>query len=202
MKKLLENKLAAIILAGGQSSRMGQDKALIMIDGIPLLEKICQIARECTSEVYVITFWPERYSSIIPTQCHLIREVLLTGENQPHGPLVGFAQALTQVKREWVLLLACDLPCLTASVLQKWLITLNIVSEDIQAVLPRRHGRWEPVCGFYRRDCLSSLNQFIQQGGRAFQVWLQTISIQELVLDNPRILFNCNSPEDLQEIQI
>ena len=110
-------KLTAIVLAGGQSARMGKDKALIPIDGVPLIGKICNIAKACSDRVYVVTSWPERYREIIPTDCQLIPEVPIPGENQPNGPLVGFTQGLNRVESDWVLLLACDLPKLRADVL-------------------------------------------------------------------------------------
>jgi molybdopterin-guanine dinucleotide biosynthesis protein A len=200
METATKSDLTAIILAGGKSSRMGQDKALIPVGGVPLLRKICLIAGECANQVQVITFWPERYASIIPNHCDLIREVLLPNYTQPHGPLVGFGQGLTQVNTTWVLLLACDLPFLTASVIGKWVNCLPMISEDIQAVLPRQNDRWEAVCGLYRSNCLSSLNQFIAQGGRAFQPWLKTIPVQKLIVDDPKVLFNCNNLEDLQQV--
>jgi molybdopterin-guanine dinucleotide biosynthesis protein A len=102
--------LTGIVLAGGQSSRMGRDKALIPIQGVPLLRRVCEVALNCTSEVYVITPWPERYQDILPDACRVVREVPLPGETQSQGPLVGFAQGLAQVETDWVLLLACDLP--------------------------------------------------------------------------------------------
>lgn len=200
METFPKNSITAIVLAGGQSSRMGQDKALINFRGVPLLKHICLIATECAESVYVITPAIERYQSILPNGCQLIREVALPGETFPHGPLVGFAQGLAQVQTEWVLLLACDLPYLTASEIQNWSISLATVSPEVIALVPRRNNRWEPLCGFYRRSCLNLLNEFIQQGGRSFQGWLTQHPVEELLVPDSRLLFNCNTPEDLADI--
>lgn len=200
METFSKSSITAVVLAGGQSSRMGQDKALIILRGVPLLRRICLLAKECAVCVYVITPAIERYQSILPNECQLIREVPLPKETLPHGPLVGFAQGLTHVKTEWVLLLACDLPCLTSSEVQNWSKSLPTVSKDIIAVLPRRDNRWEPLCGFYRRSCLELLNEFIWQGGRSFQSWLTQHPVQELSVSDPQILFNCNTPDDLASI--
>ncbi len=201
--------LSAIVLAGGQSSRMGRDKARIPVQGVPLLRQVCDVALTCTCEVYVVTPWPERYQDILPAACHVIPEVPLPGETKPHGPLVGFAQGLAQVETDWVLLLACDLPQLQANVLQSWVTQLDKTADDAMpeavreatiALLPRHPKGWEPLCGFYRRQCLPMLTQFIDEGGRSFQRWLGQHLVQELPLSNTQLLFNCNTPADLERI--
>lgn len=189
--------LAAIALAGGQSSRMGQDKALLELDGIPLLQRTYQIARQCADPVYVVTPWAERYRSILPADCQFIQETWQPGATQSPGPLIGFAQALPQVQTEWVLLLACDLPHLKLAVLQNWIAALENASGEAIALLPKNpQGWWEPLCGFYRCHCLPELTAFIQTGGRSFQKWLANQPVQELTLADTQLLFNCNTPEE------
>ncbi len=186
------NKLTAIVLAGGKSSRMGRDKALIPIQGIPLLQRVCGIAAQCADIVYIITPWPERYQHLLLPNCHFIQEQPLS-----HGPLVGFYQGLAQVQTDWVLLLACDLPRLRVEVLQTWIAELDTVTDEAIAVLADHPLGWEPLCGFYRRRCLPQLLEFINQGGRSFQQWLRQHPVQVLPLPEPQMLFNCNTPEDL-----
>ena len=195
-------KIITIVLAGGQSSRMGRDKALLEIDGVSLLQRTCQIARHCTDEVYIVTPWGDRYAALLPQGCQIILEQPLqhplAPENKSQGPLVGFAQALEQVQANWVMLLACDLPCLKVDVLQAAIAQLPQVPETAIAFLPRQTKGWEPLCGFYRHHCLVPLQEFIRQGGRSFQPWLNQHSIYPLKLTDPQILFNCNTPEDLR----
>jgi molybdopterin-guanine dinucleotide biosynthesis protein A len=195
MKTFSKNNLSAIILAGGKSSRMGTDKALIPIQGIPMLKRLATLAQEYTTDVYIITSWPKRYQSIIPPNCYLIQEVCLSEETQ--GPLVGFGQALPHIKTSWVWLLACDLPNLTSPDILPWFTYLETVPEKAIALLPRHPKGWEPLCGFYRYSCLDSLQKFINSGGRSFQIWLQKEVISELPISNYQILLNCNTPEDL-----
>ncbi len=187
--------LTAIILAGGQSSRMGQDKALIVFEGLPLLKRICLAAQAITSQVYIITSWPERYRVIIPKNCQLLQET------QPHqGPLIGFAQALPHVQTEWVLLLACDLPYLTPTALRDWAINLEQINSDAIALLPRSQKGWEPLSGFYRASCFPLLQSYIAQGGKSFQGWLREHLVTELAISDRHLLFNCNTVKDLQEL--
>jgi molybdopterin-guanine dinucleotide biosynthesis protein A len=118
---------------------------------------------------------------------------------------VGFAQGLSHLRQiqpqlEWVLLLACDLPYLQPQILQNWMTRLPTAESDTIALLPRHdQGWWEALCGFYRCRCLESLESFIPEGGRSFQRWLSRQSVQELPLSDPQMLFNCNTPDDIQK---
>lgn len=190
--------LSAVVLAGGKSSRMGEDKALIKFEGKPLLTKICCVALECASQVYIITSKAEKYQEILPSGCLVIRE---NPQPSPQGPLIAFSQALRFIETPWVLLLACDLPKLTATPVQQWSQQLVDCPEEAIAFLPKNTAGWEPLCGFYRRCCLESLTSYIESGGKSFQGWLSTHLVQEIPLDNFDILFNCNTKEDLAQIQ-
>lgn len=200
---MTNNKLTAIILAGGKSSRMGQDKAMLPVDGIPLLLRVYQVAAACANTIYVVTPWQERYQDLLPPNCLFLREELLRGETngelQTHGPIIGFAQGLAQVQTEWVLLLACDLPKLRVEILQTWIEKLDSVREDALTYLVQHSKGWEPLCGFYRKSCLPSLNEFINQGGRSFQEWLQQNTVEVYPSPDPAMFFNCNTPSDLGE---
>jgi molybdopterin-guanine dinucleotide biosynthesis protein A len=207
-----EPHLTAIVLAGGKSSRMGQDKALLQVGNVPMLQHVCQVAQQCTDAVYVVTPWVDRYRQMIGESVQFIQEQLSTDKFlAQHGPLVGFAQGLAYLQQtqtenaqmpEWVLLLACDLPYIDANILQGWMKQLPQADESTIALLPRHsQGFWEPLCGFYRSTCLSSLEAFIPGGGRSFQRWLSHQEVQELALPTPKMLFNCNTPDDLEKAE-
>jgi molybdenum cofactor guanylyltransferase len=197
----VQNMITAIVLAGGESSRMGQDKALLAIGNHILLSQICLIARECTSRVYVVTPWIEKYQEILPAGCELIREKLLSPKNNSNTPLIGFIQGLRLVNTEWVLLLACDLPQLHSSQVKQWSKSLASVLPTEIALLPSHPKGWEPLCGFYRRDCLPLLEAYLAEGGQSFQRWLAQHSVRELPVSDRNCLFNCNTPEDLASLQ-
>ncbi|MEM9508129.1 MAG: molybdenum cofactor guanylyltransferase [Cyanobacteria bacterium P01_E01_bin.35] len=197
MTKLIKDKITALILAGGESSRMGKDKALLQIDGKTLLTHVCLLANECASQTYVVTPWIEKYQHVVPSSCQLLREQLVL-DTTSNTPIIGFAQGLQSVKTEWTLLLACDLPYLSSSQVKQWSLALATVLPTEIALLPRNAERWEPLCGFYRRSCLPSLTMHINHGGQSFQTWLNCSAVQELAIADRNSLFNCNTPEDLQ----
>ena len=190
--------LIALVLAGGKSSRMGKDKALIPWQGIPILERVCQTAESCCQQVYILTPWPERYQPLLREDYQYLEE-----SNPGLGPLVALAQGLTQITSDrsvdWVLLLACDLPQLETEILQTWINQLSQVPSETLALVPRQREGWEPLCGFYRPAVSTSLQNFINQGGRSFQTWLSDLPAQSLSVGEQaaEMLWNCNTPEDL-----
>lgn len=185
-----------LILAGGKSSRMGQDKALMPFAGVPMVKRVGLVGQECTDGVFMLSPWQERYAGIRGINWQFIVE------SEPgQGALGGLRQGLVYFSRlellpQWVLLLACDLPCLESRVVQKWRSQLVHLHRSCLALVPKDENRWEPLCAFYRMECLAVLQQ---SQTRSFQRWLGTIPTTAIVLDGATqgMLKNCNTPQDL-----
>ncbi|MGC1309177.1 MAG: molybdenum cofactor guanylyltransferase [Phormidesmis sp.] len=211
--------LSVLILAGGRSRRMGQDKALLSAgDGRSLLHKTAQVAQQLTPEVQVMTPWPERYGSAVPPGVKLIQERV--AKKSVRGPLVGFSQGWEQISSDWCLLLACDLPYLEAAVLERWWQWLAVQLAQSQAPpaqpmasLTTGVKGWEPLCGYYHRRCAPGLLRYLAEGEsvamdargdrnpfvnrtRSFQTWLKSLPIATYNAVPRRMLFNCNTPDD------
>lgn len=192
--------LVTLVLAGGRSSRMGQDKALLPWDGIPMLKRVGQVAAACTQQVFVLTPWPDRYQRILEPEW-----IQLTEPEPSQGPLMGLAQGFELLQpwvksHSWILVLACDLPCLQSEVLRTWATQLSQIPTEHCALVPCRNGRWEPLCAYYRPQCQPYLQQFTRSGGRSFQRWLNQLPVS-CITETPamaNMLWNCNTPSDYQ----
>jgi len=190
-------RVDGLILAGGRSSRMGRDKALIPIQGEPLLHRVGQVAADCCRRVWILSPWPQRYRAVVDPSWRLLTEA-----DPDRGPLHGLHQGVQQISKipeppEWILGLACDLPYLQVEILREWGKRLEQLPGDRLAVVPYRDDRWEPLCGWYRLECLSLLE--------SFQTWLNQIPAAriEIPSDHPRwdrMLWNCNTPADLADL--
>jgi len=212
-------KIIAIALAGGKSSRMGRDKALLEINGETLLFKTCQTALEVADAIYVVVHSQQQYEMVIanfPSKNTFTKSVSMIVDQQFDGALVGFWQGLQAISEptDWILLLACDLPNLQGDILQIWAAHLADLPESAIAYLPRHTNydskknpndnlrkQWEPLCGFYRGLCRDSLIEFINQGGRSFQKWLENLEVIEIENVSASMLFNCNTTEDFDSVQ-
>jgi molybdenum cofactor guanylyltransferase len=202
MKSKPQKLLAAIILAGGKSTRMGQDKALLTINNCSLLTHVCTVAQDSLNWVYVVTPWVVKYRDLIPPQVQLIEEKIVLPDRESNCPLIGFYQGLQQVTTEWILLLACDLPKLNSEAIQQWCQHLTTVTDSEIALLPKSEKGWEPLCGFYRRSCLPLIEVYLNDGGKSFQQWLAQYPIRELPISDRSVLFNCNTWEDWLKVRM
>ncbi|MEO1762858.1 MAG: molybdenum cofactor guanylyltransferase [Cyanobacteria bacterium J06629_18] len=186
--------ISSLILAGGQSSRMGTDKALVNYQGKPMLQRVYQVAAECTQQVYILTPWKERYQNILPSNCNYLIET-----QSGKGPVNGLSEGLEQISADWILLLACDLPLLNAEIIQNWINKLYQIPASKLALVPRRADIWEPMCGFYRKNIKTELDTFLKSGKRSFQEFFSSIEVETLEVDDKTdfMLLNCNYPGDL-----
>jgi molybdenum cofactor guanylyltransferase len=191
---------------------MGQDKAMIEIDDMPMIRRIYEAIASCRSpdcviatglkpsdqQIFVVTPWPQRYQPILPIDCHFI-----TDQQPDRGPLIAFAQAIAIIPSPWVFLVACDLPYLSTPLLQSWIDQLPSISSASIAYLPRHQSKgWEPLCGFYRQTCDRSVAAYVKSGGRSFQRWLLQHQVTELIVEDPMCLFNCNTQADLLALNL
>ena len=183
----------AVILSGGQSRRMGRDKSLVLWQGVPLLRRVYDVAAAVVGDVTVMTPWGDRYQEILPQGYRCLAD-----EHPGEGPLVALQQVLQEsnpAQVDWIWLLGCDLPCLDEAILQRWVNHLEHHSpQDLVAVARSPQG-WEPLCGFYRPQVLPQLQNFIAQGGRSFQNWLDQVPHVQIPLGEAEkeMLYNCNS---------
>ena len=101
-------QIDGFILAGGSSSHMGRDKALLDFAGVPLIVETVRLLEARVRKVTVVGS-PERYISL---GLHAVRDQIYGRDEARRGALVGIASALAVAQTPWNLILACDLPYL------------------------------------------------------------------------------------------
>ncbi|MBM6926536.1 molybdenum cofactor guanylyltransferase [Pseudoflavonifractor phocaeensis] len=181
----------AVILAGGRSSRMGRDKAVLELEGRSFLERLVRRYETAFDRVYVSS--PRRGTYTLPGAEEL--PDLRPGR----GPLAGLEAAFLSTAAETVFLTAVDLPFGDPA------LALHLTAElgEADACLIRRtDGEPEPLFAVYRRTCLPDLQACLEEGRGAMKALLDRLScrmVEESALegwDLDHILQNVNTPED------
>jgi molybdopterin-guanine dinucleotide biosynthesis protein A len=108
-------RVGGYVLAGGRSSRMGRDKALLELGGRPLIENAVMKLRRVCAEVHILAGAEGEHAG-------LARVGPLVHDLHPScGPISGIEAALMHTKRDWNLILAVDVPFLPTALLERWL---------------------------------------------------------------------------------
>ncbi len=144
-------RAAGFVLAGGRSSRMGQDKALLRLDGETLAACAVRKLREVCAEV-AIAGGSEGLQGLAP---------IVTDEIPRCGPLGGIVAALAQSSYEWNLFLGVDMPFVPQEVLR---MLLSTAGGPRRVVLAEAEGRLQPLCGVYSRNALPVLRGELEAG--------------------------------------
>lgn len=161
------SKVSGVILAGGKSSRMGQDKGMMYFKGQPMVSWVIQCMKEITPYISIST----NDHSYIKWGLPMIED-----HEKEQGPLAGLISSLSQVSYEDVLVLSCDMPFVEPFVLQRLLDE----SEGAEIVVPKIEGRVYPLCAYYKRSCLPKLKMLFEQGERRMQDVIKQFNCQEV----------------------
>jgi molybdopterin-guanine dinucleotide biosynthesis protein A len=183
------------IQAGGESSRMGRDKALLPLAGKPLIEHVLSKVADLGDELIITSNRPESLAYL---------GVKIASDRAPDGgTLQGLRTALAAATHPRVLVVACDMPFLNRPLLE---YLLDRSREGVDVVVPK-HGRYyEPLHAVYRRRVvLPEINASLAAGILRLNNLLPRVNVlaignEELDCFDPQRLsfFNINTPQDLQ----
>lgn len=147
--------LTGFVLVGGASRRMGSRKESLQIDGESMLERQIRVLRSVARRVLVVggaTGYLDRFDvSVVPDA--------VAGR----GPLGGIYTALVESRTEFNLVLGCDLPCVSHSLLG--CLALRAMAEGSDVTVPvSRDGRLQPLCAVFRRSVLYAVRTRLALG--------------------------------------
>ena len=188
--------LAAFVLAGGESARMGRNKALLELGGEPVIVRTAQLLASVVATAPVV---------VGSTRAQRSLGLRVLDDDWPGaGPLGGLATALRVSRAEWNLVVACDLPYLTGH----WLHFLveRARKSPADAVLAAHFKGVEPLCAMYHKRCEAALRSALEKGIRKVTDGLASLRIERIEpgewqrFDPDGSLFkNMNSPAEYEE---
>lgn len=205
----MTTKFSGYVLAGGKSSRMRMDKALLKIGGETFLERAARaLSPGCENRVKIVVNEKQKseFEKSLSSSLDFVFDLF-----PERGALGGIHAALKDCETEFAIILACDLPFVTASVIEA--LTKIAVSEPAvtaaaaAAIVPRQSdGREQPLCAVYRvKDCLPQLENLIGEKTSApAREFLRLVSArfveQKELSGDERLFFNVNHPADYASI--
>jgi molybdopterin-guanine dinucleotide biosynthesis protein A len=191
--------LSIAIQAGGESRRIGRDKALIPFHGVPLVQRIVERLAPLADELFVTTNNPQAYGFL---DAPLIPDIW-----PGMGALGGLYTALNTATLPLVAVVACDMPFVSPKLLAFQRDIL--LGSAVDAVIPSSENGLEPLHAVYRRQtCLPAVESALRQGQKRLIDWHPSVNVRllstaETKAHDPEGLafININSPEDLLQAE-
>ena len=183
----------AIILAGGESQRMGCDKATLALGEHSLLQRVVAIVQPLFPQL-LVSVRQLRPDIELPQIC----------DTQPNaGPLAGLCAALEKSTTPWIFAVATDMPFVQAALIEH----LALRRADFQAVVPVVAGHPQPLAAFYTVGALAVIQDLLAgDGKRSLRAALERLNVcyvdeSELRAADPglRSFFDLDTPEDLAQ---
>jgi molybdopterin-guanine dinucleotide biosynthesis protein A len=185
----------AAILAGGRARRLGgADKSTLRVGHATILERQLDALAGVADRVFVVAGDASAYAG---HALHVVPDRLPDA-----GALGGIYTALVEAESPHVLVIACDLPFLTAPLLAR---LAGLAGDDHDAVVPRTRDGRQPLCAVYARRLAETVRRQVESGHLKIQDLLEAIRLRELGPDDlarfdpdGRLFHNVNTPGDLE----
>ena len=181
---------AGWILVGGQSRRMGADKAMLRIEESQPLALVATAQLRLAGLQVSLVGDPVKYASLgLPVVPDL---------RPGCGPLAGIESALTATASDWNLIVACDLPSIRWELLSQ----LFDWTDGADAVIPRHaDSKLEPLCALYHRRALPVVQGALDAGTRRVTDAIGNLTLRYLPVADDRAFCNLNTPGDVARHQ-
>ncbi|NEW60104.1 molybdenum cofactor guanylyltransferase MobA [Sulfurovum sp. bin170] len=178
---------SAIIFAGGKSSRMGQDKALLPFGGYSTLAEYQYVKlSEIFDKVYI-----SAKSNKFDFDCSVIEDCY-----EESSPLVGIVSIFESLDIEEIFILSVDAPFIDIETIEK-LYENSISSKDV--IVAKSSFGVEPLCAIYRRTILSKAKELLEENNHRLQALLSSVETQIVEFDRDENFMNLNHPEEYQK---
>lgn len=182
----------AFVLVGGKSSRMGRDKALLELNGQPLIQRTADILNSLVA-ITTLVISARHPDQPVNTNPYSNFELPTLADRWPNvGPLGGIVTALAAAQTSWCVILACDMPFITT----EWITyLLGRIAESesnsdsvagIDVIIPKTERGLEPLCAIYRTSCAPNLTVALGRGIRQITSALAELNLKAITEDEWR----------------
>lgn len=146
----MNSNITAVILSGGKSSRIGEDKALFKISNLTLIERIYFLLNKLFNEVIIISNKPKRYEFL---NTKIYKDIF-----PGFGPLSGIHSGLTNSNTNLNFFISCDMPFVSKELIE-FLINIEF-NQDI--LIPKSNNNIHSLCAVYKKSCLDKAERLLK----------------------------------------
>jgi molybdopterin-guanine dinucleotide biosynthesis protein A len=187
----LNTEIEGVILAGGESKRMGTNKSLIKLKTKHLIEHVYDRLKAQVCHVSINTNQP---ITIFPENIQFKDRIL----NKP-GPLAGIQAGLFHAKKNWVQFCPNDSPFLPINLVEK--LSFCIKDKGPTIILPTLYDNLEPVFMLCHRSLIENLEDFISAGGRKMELWIKENNYKTVRFSDLKSFTNINNLSELSKVE-
>jgi molybdopterin-guanine dinucleotide biosynthesis protein A len=179
--------ISAYIIAGGRSTRFGEDKSLFPYLGKPMLERVVEVVRKVINKIAIIANDSERFAYLgLPCYDDVIAGI---------GSIGGLYSALTYADTDRSFIFACDMPELDPRLIEYMIA----ISGNYDVIVPLINGFYEPLHAVYSKSCLSVIQKNLKKGYRQIINFYNDVSVRavegdeiQVYADTKRVFTNIN----------
>lgn len=187
---------SGVILAGGESRRMGSDKSLLPIHGARFIDHVHRTLSELFEDVVIVTNSPELYADI---DCRKVPDIYYA-----QGSLAGIHSGICHAKNERAFVVACDMPFINPAVVRD----ICAAGEQGEVVIPVHSEGAEPLHALYAKSCLAAMEEELDAGKKRIVGFFPKVGVVEIptskwsTVDPESLSFrNINTPEEYFELR-
>ena len=189
------SEISLLVIAGGQSSRMGEDKRWLELDGVSMLEWLLRKAkRQPFRKRYLCV---ETVTKKLQELAQRYELELLVDETAGTGPMEGLRHGLQVMPTDYALAVSCDMPLFTFRTVEPLLAAAN----GELAIVAQAAGRRQPLASLYHRGLAGELAVALARGQRKIGMVLSAVPHRTVDLLPAEAFFNVNTPADLQLVR-
>jgi molybdopterin-guanine dinucleotide biosynthesis protein A len=191
-KWIINQPATTIVMAGGESRRMGTDKSMLSIKGQSIIESICRQLRDCFDEILISTNQVDKFAflgfKIVPDKV------------PEQGPLMGIASALEVSTNEYNFVVACDIPKINLNYVNRMLT--EAIESQADIVIPVTGKRkYEPLFAIYRKRIIEAIHKTLLSGKHKIIDVFPLCSVKHFEMNDTDWLINLNTMAEYKEYQ-
>jgi molybdenum cofactor guanylyltransferase len=187
----MKKTITGIILAGGKSSRMGEDKGFLKFNGKTFMSYIVEALKPIVGDIIIVS----NNSDYDIFKLKRVPDVM-----EDSGPLAGLYSGLAHSETENNIVLSCDVPLINTSVLKK---LIEEVSPETDVIQFESEGKTMPLVAMYKKHCMHQILTLLQTNERRLRFSIEQLEVKTITLEPEleKTVRNINTIKELKELK-